>query len=98
MLRRVALVRTDVSEKRTASIIRVKIMSELSKYVIVFHSLVTANIVSSSLIILNLIMEDTRSSETWFLKESHGLTSEKMAIFIITVAKSSNLTCLDGVQ
>jgi hypothetical protein len=49
MLRRVALVRTDDSEERSASIIRV---------------LVTANVVPSSPILVTLMMEMLGSSET----------------------------------
>jgi hypothetical protein len=52
MLRRVPLVRTDVSEKRIASIIRV-----------------TSN-VSSSPILVTLMMEAIRSSETSILKRT----------------------------
>jgi hypothetical protein len=51
MLRRVALVRTDVSEKLIASIIMLRL-------------LVTANVVPSSPILVTLIMEATRSFET----------------------------------
>jgi hypothetical protein len=51
MLRRVALVRTDVSEEIRASIIRVAL-------------LVTANVVPSSPILVTLIMEALSSSET----------------------------------
>jgi hypothetical protein len=52
MLCRVALVRTDVSEERRASIIRVR------------QLLVTANVVPSSPILVNLKMEALSSSET----------------------------------
>jgi hypothetical protein len=54
MLRCVALVRTDVSEERSASIIGVARIGQL----------VTANHVPSSLILVTLIMEEIRSSET----------------------------------
>jgi hypothetical protein len=53
----VALGRTDVSEKRVASIIRVKRIR-------VIQLLVTANVVPSSLILFILMMEDTNFSET----------------------------------
>jgi hypothetical protein len=64
MLRRVALVRTDVSEELSAFIIRVtKIL-----YFIFLRSvrrfLVTANVVHSSSIVVTLMMEALRSSET----------------------------------
>jgi hypothetical protein len=51
MLRRVTLVRTDVSEERSASIIRVR------------RLLVTANVVPSSPILVSLMMETLRSYE-----------------------------------
>jgi hypothetical protein len=51
MRRRVALVRTDVSEGRIATIIRVKRIGELD----------TANVVPSSLILSTLMMEAIRS-------------------------------------
>jgi hypothetical protein len=56
MLRRVALVRTDVSEELSASIVRVTRIGELGM-------LVTANIPSSQ-ILVTLIMEALCSSET----------------------------------
>jgi hypothetical protein len=49
-----AFIRTDVSEERIASIIKVK-RNQL---------LVTANVVLSLLILVTLIMEAVRSSET----------------------------------
>jgi hypothetical protein len=51
-------VRIDVSEKLIATVIRLKIIS------IVLQSLVTANVVPVLLILLALIMELIRSSET----------------------------------
>jgi hypothetical protein len=56
MLRRVALVRTDVLEKRSAPISRV--------IRIVRRLLVTANVAPSSTILVALMMETLRSSET----------------------------------
>jgi hypothetical protein len=65
MLRRVALVRTDVSEERIASIIRVTRFGEL--YTLFLSSvrrlLVTANAVPSSPILVTLMMEAICSSE-----------------------------------
>jgi hypothetical protein len=65
MLRRVALVRTTASEEIDASIIRVKRIGHL------LHSvnwlLVTANFVPSSPVLLTLLMEAKRSSETSIL-------------------------------
>jgi hypothetical protein len=71
MLRRVALVRTDVSEELIASIIRVTRFDELgttlavtSKQRSVRRLLVTAIVFSNSPIIVTLIMEALSSSET----------------------------------
>jgi hypothetical protein len=52
MLRRVALVRTDVSEEPSASIIRVTILHRVRRL------LVTANVVPSSPIFVALIMSE----------------------------------------
>jgi hypothetical protein len=41
--------------------------------------LFTANVVPSSLILSKVIMEAIRSSETWFLQEPHGVTSQMTA-------------------
>jgi hypothetical protein len=32
------------------------------------------------------------SSETWFLQEPHGVTTQKTPFFIVTAVKTSNLT------
>jgi hypothetical protein len=65
MLRRVALVRADVSEKPSASIIRVTIIGELVVFLrSVRRLLVTANVVPSSPILVALMMEALGSSET----------------------------------
>jgi hypothetical protein len=61
---RVALVRTDVSEKRRAFIIRLARIGELGK---------------------TLRMEELSSPETSVLTKSQGVTSEKTALFIVTV-------------
>jgi hypothetical protein len=73
MLRHVALVRTDVLEDVGASIIRVTRISELGTTLAVTNFvflcsirrlLVMANVVLSSLILVNLMMEVLRSFET----------------------------------
>jgi hypothetical protein len=80
MLRRVALVRTDVSEKLSASIIRVTRIDELGTLAMTRigeigitlagtsnrRKLVTANVPSSPIIVI-LMMEVLCSSETCFL-------------------------------
>jgi hypothetical protein len=58
MLHRVALVRTDVSEKLSASFIRVARIGELET------TLVTASVVPSSPILVTLMKEALSSSET----------------------------------
>jgi hypothetical protein len=76
MLRRVALVRTDVAEELGASYIRVTRISELGttlavtsnrRTLVFLHSvrrlLVTASVVPSSLILVTLMKEALRSSE-----------------------------------
>jgi hypothetical protein len=59
MLRRVALVRTDVSEGLRASFIKVTV-GELEKLAVT----VTANVVPSSLILVTLMKEALSSCET----------------------------------
>jgi hypothetical protein len=64
MLRRVALVRTDVSEELNASIIRVTRIGELGT---LRRLLVTANVIPSSPILVTLMMEALGSFETTVL-------------------------------
>jgi hypothetical protein len=66
MSRRMALVRTDVSEEDIASIIRVTRICELGTLAvtIVLRLLVAANVVPSSQILFTLMMEAILSSET----------------------------------
>jgi hypothetical protein len=64
MLRGVALVRTDVSEDRTASTIRVTRIGEHS----VLRLLLTANVLPNSTI--TLMLEELRSSETSILRRA----------------------------
>jgi hypothetical protein len=77
MLRRVALVRTDVSEDLSVSIIRVARISELGTSLAVNGNfvflrsvrwlLVTTNFVPSSAILVTLMMEGLLSSDTLVL-------------------------------
>jgi hypothetical protein len=70
MLRRAALVRTDVSVERIASIIRVTRIGELQTLAVtnnrrtLLRLLVNANVVLSTSILVALIVEAIRSSET----------------------------------
>jgi hypothetical protein len=72
---------TDVSEELTALIIRVERMNELGTTIALF--LVNANVVSSLLILLTLMMEAIKSSETSFFQELHGVTSQKTAVILL---------------
>jgi hypothetical protein len=74
MLHRVALVGTDVSDEPTASIIRVTRLGELgTMYTVLLRSvgrlLITANVPSSP-ILVTLMMEGLRSSETPLLRRA----------------------------
>jgi hypothetical protein len=72
MLRCVALVRTDVSEERSASFIRVtKIVRRL---------LVTASVVPSSPILVTLMKEELHSCETSVLTRATGRNIPEDAI------------------
>jgi hypothetical protein len=69
ILRRVALVRTDVSEELSASIIGVTRISELETLVVLSNRRTlrrntNTNVVHSSPILVTLIMEALNSSET----------------------------------
>jgi hypothetical protein len=80
MLRRVALVRTDVSEEPSASFIRVTRIGELGTTLAVTSNrhtlqcmrqlLVTANIVPSSPILVTLMMQALGSSKTSVLSRA----------------------------
>jgi hypothetical protein len=82
-LRRVALVRTDVSEELSASFIRMTRIGELGTTLAVISNrrtlvflrsvrrlLITANIVSTSSILVTLMKDALSSSETSFLTRS----------------------------
>jgi hypothetical protein len=77
MLRRVALVRTDVSEERVSSIIRVTRIAEPGTLA-----------VTSNRSKLRRNVPPNRP----FLQESHGVTSQKKAFFVVTAVKTSNFT------
>jgi hypothetical protein len=75
-------VRTDVSEERIASFIRVERMRELVMLAITSWLLVIANVVSSSPILSTLIMETILSSETSVLIKS-GRRHSSVAVWLI---------------
>jgi hypothetical protein len=87
MLRRVALVRTEVLEELSASFIRVSRISELG---------ITLAVTSVFLVHWFLSPWWRRRYVTpkrRFLQEPHGVTSQKTQFFIVTAVKTPNLTC-----
>jgi hypothetical protein len=72
MLSRVALVRTDVSEELSTSVIRVTRIGEQGTTLALTSNrlLITANVVSSSPILVTLRMEALSSSETSVLTKA----------------------------
>jgi hypothetical protein len=94
------LLSSDDWKERCASMIRVIRIGELGTtlpVVIIFlrsvhRLLLSANVVPSSQILVTVMMEAIRSSETRFLQEPFGVTSQKTAFFTVTAVKNSNLT------
>jgi hypothetical protein len=84
MLRRVDLVRFDVSEGRSASIIRV---TSIVFPRTVHRLLVMAKFVLRSQILVTLITEAVSSPEMSVLTKAHRVTSQKTAFFIVTAVK-----------
>jgi hypothetical protein len=82
MLRRVALVKTDVSQELTASLIRLSVR----------RVLVTANVFPTSPILVTLMMEALRSSIRRLLQTPHCVKFQKTAFFIVVAVKTTNLT------
>jgi hypothetical protein len=74
MLRRVALVRADVSEERGASIIRVTRIGEVRRLIVMAK-------VPRSAILVTLMIHALRSSETRFLQEPQGVISQRTTFF-----------------
>jgi hypothetical protein len=85
MLCRLALIRTDVSEKRSASTIRVTRIGEVGTKLAV-----TSN--RNTLQRNNYVPPKRR-----FLREPHGVTYQKTGFFIVTAVKTANLTLCQSV-
>jgi hypothetical protein len=98
MLRRVAPVRTNVSEEHSSSFIGVTRIGELGTTLAVTSNfvflrsmrwlLVTASLVPSSPILVTLMKEALSFSETSVLKGLHGVRSQKTPFFIATAVKT----------
>jgi hypothetical protein len=90
--RRVAIVRTGISEQHISSIIRVTRIAELGRKLAVTISVLqllgAANIISSSSILVNLMMEAILSSETSVLIKPHRVASQKTELSIATTVNT----------
>jgi hypothetical protein len=93
IVRRVALIRADVSKEGSASFIRVTTIGELGMLIATnkLASVASDSVVRSSPILVTLMREALSSSEKSVLTIAGG-TSQKTPFFIITAVKSSNLT------
>jgi hypothetical protein len=89
----VALVRTDVSEEPIASIIRVTRIVELGTTSIFLPSplrlLVTAKVVTSSLILVTMMIEVLRSSETSALRRATRRNIPADGILLVNITQCS---------
>jgi hypothetical protein len=97
--RRVALVRTDVSEELRASFIRLTSIGELGTTLAVTSNqssvrrfLVTASVVPSSSILVTLMKEAINSSEMSVPTRATRRKILKTPFFIVTAVKTTSLT------
>jgi hypothetical protein len=105
MLRRVAVVRSDVSEELSASFIRVTRIGEPGTTLAVTNNrpnhLVFLRSVRRLLVTASVVPDHRFLSPWWrrryvplkfrFLKEPHGVTSQKTPFFIVTAVETSIL-------
>jgi hypothetical protein len=99
-LRRVALVRTDVSEELSSSIIRVIRIRELRKTLALTNNRRTLRRNKSSQLALFLVhwflslwwRRGYLPPKRRFLQEPHDVTSQKTPFFIVIAVKTSDLT------
>jgi hypothetical protein len=100
MLRHVALVRPDVSEECSASIIRVTRISKLETLAL---TSTWSTMWKNTMYSISLQGASVRFLSPWwwswyvplkhqFLQESHDITSQKTAFIIVSAVKTSNLT------
>jgi hypothetical protein len=94
MLCRVALVRTDVSEEPSASIIRVtRIGKQGTTFAVTsYRLLATANVVPSSLILVTLMLEALSASETSIVTRATRRNIPEDVIFHSHRRENLNLT------